>query len=103
MTASSATNSLVYGGRGGLFLKYLFMFGRVQAGEGQREGDRGSEVGSVPTAVDPMWDSNPRTVRSDLSQSRTPTEPPGAPRGFYFLQTRNLDEDIKDYFWSRVP
>ena len=31
------------------FLKYLFILRRVQAGEGQREGHRGSEAGSALT------------------------------------------------------
>ena len=32
-----------------LIKKYVFIFGRVQVGQGQREGDRGSKAGSVLT------------------------------------------------------
>ena len=34
-----------------LFFKHLFIFERVQAREGQREGDRGSKAGSVLTEL----------------------------------------------------
>ena len=48
---------------------FMFIFEReekgcAQAGEGQREGDRGSEVGSALSVESPMWGSNPPTVRS---------------------------------------
>ena len=43
---------------GNSIFKCLFIFEREQAGKGQREGDRGSEVGSMLTAVSPIPDSN---------------------------------------------
>ena len=46
------------------FFNVLFIFETMQAGEGQREGKRGSKAGSALTAVNPMWDSNSPTVRS---------------------------------------
>ena len=43
-------------------------------GEGaEREGDRGSEAGTVLTATSPMWGSNSRTVRTRAT--RRPFEP----------------------------
>ena len=42
------------------FFKYVFILGGALAGEGQREGDRGSEEGSALTAASPMWGSNSR-------------------------------------------
>ena len=48
----------------------MFIFERrrksmhVNRGEAEREGDRGSEAGSVLTADNPMHGSNSKTVRS---------------------------------------
>ena len=46
----------------------MFIFEResvcIQAGERQREGDRGSEAGSVLTAESLTWGLNSPTVRS---------------------------------------
>ena len=56
---------------------YLFIFGRAQAGEEQKEGDRGSEAGSVLTD----WQQQAQTQESgenDLSQSQMLSHP-GAP------------------------
>ena len=44
-------------------LIFFFFLERVQAGEGQREGDRGSQAGSALTAASLMWNSNSRTGR----------------------------------------
>ena len=60
----------------------IFERERAQVGEGQKErGDRGSEVGSVLTAVNPMRGLNSGTMRHDLGRSRTFTRlsHPGAP------------------------
>lgn len=46
------------------FPPYLFILGESTAGEGQIEGDRGSEAGSVLTVVNPMWGLNSQNVRS---------------------------------------
>ena len=46
---------------------FLFMFGkreRAQVGQRQREGDRGSKVGSVPITASPIWGSHMQTARS---------------------------------------
>ena len=39
------------------FFKCLFIFEREWGWEGQREGDRGSEAGSVLAAASPVWGS----------------------------------------------
>ena len=50
-----------------VFISFIFererARGRMSGGE-HREGDRGSEVGSMLTADSPTWGSNSRTVRS---------------------------------------
>ena len=43
---------------------FIFEKEHVSGGGAEREGDRGSVVGSVPTAESPMKGSNSRTVRS---------------------------------------
>ena len=43
---------------------FLFIFEREWGRDREREGDRGSEVGSVLTVESPMQGSNSRTVRS---------------------------------------
>ena len=40
----------------------MFIFEGVQAGDGQRKEDRGSEAGSALTAVSPEWDLNSQIV-----------------------------------------
>ena len=55
-----------------LIFFYCFIFERVQVGEGHREGDRGSEAGSVLTAASLMQGlelTNPGDP--DLSQPQT--------------------------------
>ena len=61
---------------------FLFIFESTQVGEGQREGYRGSEVGSVLIAMTLMWGSNSRIARSwPESKSHTQlTEPPRCSR-----------------------
>ena len=46
------------------FFFNVYFFLRAQAGEGQKETDRGSEAGSVLTAVNLMWGSNSQTAGS---------------------------------------
>ena len=56
------------------FYYFLFIFERERAEEGQREGDRGSEVGSVLTSENPMWGSNLQTWDQDLSLNQALTD-----------------------------
>ena len=46
------------------FFNVLFIFERAQVGAGQREGDRGSDVGSALTTASPMRDLNSQTASS---------------------------------------
>ena len=59
----------------------------------EREGDRGSEAGSLLTAESPMWGSNPRTVRPwpEPKSDAQPTEPPRRPEFIYFLRERQRE------------
>ena len=53
--------------RSNLFFLYAFIYferEKEQAGEEQREGDRGSEEGSILTAESPMWGLNSQTAIS---------------------------------------
>ena len=43
---------------------YLFLRESASQGVGRERGDRGSEVGSVLTAVSPTWGLNSLTTRS---------------------------------------
>ena len=60
------------------FKNVLFIFERVQVEEGQREGYRGSEVGSVLTAMSPMLglELTNREIMTGAEVSAQPTEPP---------------------------
>ena len=57
------------------FFKCLFIFERVQVGEGQRAGDRRAEVDSVLTAVSPIRGSNSRTTPPEPKLNAQLTEP----------------------------
>ena len=64
-----------------LFSKYLFIFGRVQLGEGQRERETQNPKqapGSAQSAQSPTRGSNSRTVRSwpEPKPDAELTEPP---------------------------
>ena len=65
-----------------LFIFLMFNFERVPVGEGQREGDRGSEAHFALTAVSSRWDSDSRSVRSlpELKSDAQLTEPPRFPK-----------------------
>ena len=70
------------------FFDVLLNFERAQAGKGQREGDRGSEAGSVLTAESPMWGLNSRTVRSgpEPKWNAQLTEPPRCPTALIVIK-----------------
>ena len=60
---------------------YIWERERVQAEQGQREGDKGSNVGSALTAARLMRGSNSQTKRSwpELKSDDQPAEPPKCP------------------------
>ena len=69
-----------------LMPKFIIHFWEIEserewAAEGQREGDRGSELGSELLIASLMWGSNSWTVRSwpELKSGVQPTEPPRCP------------------------
>ena len=64
------------------FFKLYFIFERVQAGYGQREGNRGCEAPSELTAASPMWGLNSQTENHYLTWSGTLNQlsHPGTPQ-----------------------
>ena len=77
---------------------YLFLRERAsmctQAGQEQREGDRGFKVGSALTAASPMWGLNSQTARlwPERRSDAQPTELPRCPC-FFFTPFLNVSCD----------
>ena len=71
---------------------FIFERERMQAGEGEREGDRVPQAGSALESVSPMWGLNPRTSRSwpEPKSDTEPTEPPRCPPKCVFYNQWNM-------------
>ena len=77
------------------YFQCWFIVERAQTREGQREGDRGSEVSSAPTATSPVWGLNSRTTRPwpEPKVDAYRLSGPGAPLMTHFQRTEFNKKD----------
>ena len=75
---------------------------RVQVGEEQRRGNRGTKAGSAPTTESPTWGSSSQTARSwsEPKSDAQLTEPPRRPKKRFTHPNKENNRSFSSHFYK---